>query len=176
MTRPVRIPSTLDQILLATINRLIDKIASANPGNTYLSLQHEDDLPPNASDVAYEVSPSMNFRFVPGEFTGGGHNMIHTLTHILVTPHIIIDKDQEGRDTYFLTHAARGACKRLTDILRALSAFEPLNDDGEYLLAQPMRPLEGQIPPKRDRTSGLVDIAFEIEFDWDIIPYPDDIV
>ena len=170
-----RIATTLDKILLKVIDRMIEVVDSANPGNTYLSLQHEMDTPPSSSDVLYEISPAMTFRFEPGEFAGGGHHTLHTTTHILVTPHIIIDADPTGKDTLFLTHATRGACMRITDVLRALTEYDPENDDGDQILAEPMRPLEGQIPPKRDRTSGLVDIAFEVQFDWDISPAPADL-
>lgn len=157
--------STLDNILLRTVARLIDQVTDAGTANTYISTVPQE-LPPNPAEFMFEVSPSNNYTFEEGHMTGGGTVMLHCITEIVVTIHVTGQPDQQGRDDHYLTHTDRGVIKQITGVLKALSIHDLQDAAGNELLSHPMRPVQGTIPPKDERKRGFVSLFFQCEFDW----------
>lgn len=162
-----RIATTPDVILKAIIKRIIAEVDSASDSNVYLSTISME-LPPNPAEVMYEIAFSHNFSSWDSEFTGAGNEGLHTQMTLMVTISTVIQVDEVGRDFYFLTHETLGVCKRMTDVLRALSNHDLLDDSGNQILAEPLRLSQGQIPPKDDRRRGFVTLLLECAFDWDL--------
>lgn len=157
--------TTPDVILRAVIQRLIDAVPQAEEANTYASTISRE-LPPNPSDVMFEVALAHNFSEWQPEITGAGNEGLHTIMSVMVTISTTIQQDEVGHDLLYLTDTQLGVCHLMTDVLAALSMYDPKDEAGEEILAQPMRPTSGQLPPKDDRSRGYVTLLFEVEFDW----------
>lgn len=161
--------STLDIILTRFHARIIAACGSATEDNTYLSTVSSE-LPPSPAEVIYELSPSQSITFEDGHFTGAGRYAMHVSCQLNVTIHSTIQLDELGRDGIYLTHADRGIIQYMTEVLSALADHDLLDESGNELLSQPLRPVQAHIPPRDDRTRGYVMLSFACEFDWYISP------
>lgn len=157
--------STLDQVLLRVIDRLIVTVAEAKSANTYISTVH-DEPAPNSDENMFEVAPSENSSFDDAHMEGAGKNALHWIGSIDVMIHATAQNDQVGRDVEFLTNASRGIIGLVTKVLDSLSNHDLLDADGNQMLSQPLRPGRMSIPPKNDRTTGYILVSFSCEFDW----------
>lgn len=164
--------STPDIILTRAHSRIVAACDSATNDNTYISTTSTE-LPPNPDEIMYEIglAPTLSFEYDGGgHFTGAGRNAVHVKGQLSVTIHSTLQADEVGRDLQFLTHADRGIIQYMTEILNALTGHELLDESGNELLSQPLRPIQAHIPPKDDRSRGYVTILFDLEFDWYIPP------
>ena len=159
--------TNLAEVLTAFKTRLIDQIADASSHNTYLSTL-PDELPPSPDELMFEISPSTNWQFEQGQIVGGGQNMLHVMGQILITCHITQQKDEVGRDSFYLTHETLGVSPLLKLVLKALSVHDLADPDGDLLLSHPIHPSSIVIRPKDDRSRGYVTLALDVEFDWDM--------
>lgn len=162
-----RIKTTPDLILKAIIDRLRDKVAAGQTATVYASTVSTE-LPPNPGEIMYEVSLAHNFAAWDPEFTGAGNEGLHTNMTLMVTISTTVQLDEVGHDTVYLTDETRGVLGRMTAVLAALSLYDPVNDNGDYLLCEPLRLTQGQIPPKDDRRRGFVTLLLDCQFDWDL--------
>lgn len=159
--------TTLEPVLLRTVDRLIQQISEANEVNTYISTL-PNELFPNPSENMFEVSPGETWTFDPGHITGAGKNALHVKGSLKVTIHHTSQQDQAGRDTVYLTNRTRGVMRLVTKVLDALTNHDLANEDEQPLLSEPMQPTTLHIPPKDERRKGFVTIEFSCEFDWHV--------
>lgn len=158
--------TTPDEVLLSIKRRLIDVIADGTDSSVYLS-SVPDELPPNAADFMYEVAFSGG-QMLDGEMAGGGVNTIHVVGAVAVTVHSTVQIDEAGRDDEYLTSGELGILPRVTQVLRALAVHDLENEGGEQILAEPMRPVDAQVPSHTPRRRGFSSVGFSVEFDWDL--------
>lgn len=155
-----------DSVLTAVVARLIDQLDDAGGANCYLSLD-PDSLAPTAADFVYVVSPSPSFRFDESEFVGGEQAHCTVQTTIVVTIHSIAQNDEVGRDIEFLTNRSRGILERWRRVCNVLGGYDPTNEAGDNMLAQPLSPIDSSIA-KHDRAHGSIQTSFRCLFDLDL--------
>lgn len=158
--------TTPHEVLLSIKRRLIDVVADGTDSSVYLSSTPEE-LPPNSSDFMYEISFSGG-QMLDAEMAGGGVNTIHVVGEVVVTVHSTVQIDEAGRDDIYLAGEDLGIITRLTQVLRALAIDDLENEAGEQICAQPMRPIDTQVPSHTNRRRGFASVGFSVEFDWDI--------
>lgn len=158
--------TTPDEVLLSVKRRLIDVIADGTDSSVYLS-SVSSELPPNAADFMYEVAFEGG-SFGDAEMAGGGTSTLHVVGSVVVSIHSTVQIDETGRDDSYLASRELGILPRATSVLDALAVHELENELGEWILSEPMRPVDTQVPSHTDRRRGFASVGFSVEFDWDI--------
>lgn len=80
--------------------------------------------------------------------------------------------DQSERSDQWLNHATLGAAQKLRLVIASLQLYDPVNDDDDFLLIEPMRMAAAGINfPKRPRVQpgwGSTTVVFEIKYQADM--------
>lgn len=165
-----------DEILLAVVDRLIEKLGAAcNKSTCYLSLD-PDQLPSNPGTHVFVVAPNSG-EFDRGSFVGGGLNHLDTHSGCLVAIHSPSLTDQAKRDAIAITDETRGLIRRASAVIAALSntgagpvagdAWVPTHEDG-YGMTSPFTPLTYSLRRHPNDAVRSIEIAFGFDFDWDV--------
>lgn len=150
------------EILGAVRQRLVDSqvFAAAN----CLIAQPEQDWqsPPGDSwaTVWFEGGP-----FDP-EQIDGGPSMIKGA--ISVTIHTKILVDQAGRNAALATDADRGLLTLADKVFQSLYLHDLADVDAVPLLAEPMRPTVVSRPDRLAGQPGIISMAWEVVFEWEV--------
>lgn len=160
--------STLDEILLRVVARLIDQITDATASTCYLSLD-PDTLPaPNPGEIVYVVSPAPSGQFDEADVDGGGTELSVVYWPLVITIHNTAINDETGHDTEFLTNATRGVVGKTTDVLKALVAHDLQDASSNEILAQPLIPSSADVERVRATRRGSIQLAFTMKILWDL--------
>ena len=163
-----------DEILLAIVERLIQRVEGLTDANCYLSLD-PDELVPNPADHVYVVSP-VSGSFREGAFVGGGLNYVASESGCTVKIHCPSLTDQRNRDHVALTDEALSVIRKASKVIAALcqtgdspipgDPWVPTKDD--YGLTSPFRPANYSIWRHPNGAVRSIELAFAFEFDWDV--------
>ena len=157
--------TTPELVYERTVDRVKDIVPDANPATCFLSLNPHV-TPPTPGQFFYVITPPP-FQVDQGCFEGGGNEQLQIRQIFTVTICSAVQLDHPQQDTQFLIHGALGVIKRWSHVLKALSNHELADTDGNWILAEPIRPTEG-VAYKDDRTLGAMQLGFEICYDIDL--------
>jgi hypothetical protein len=162
-----RIDSTPDVIFPLLVDRLIDQVDGLGASNCFLSLE-PDTVPGTISgDFCVIVSPAPHWRFDESLFDGGEEELAHVVWQVVFTIHCLANVDEAGRDAEFFTNKTLGVMRTATNVLKAILGFDPVDGDGNKVLAQPIQPSDGSID-RETRNQGFLQFGTSINFNWDL--------
>lgn len=160
--------STLDEILLRVVARLIDQITDANASTCYISLD-PDVLPaPNPGEIVYVVSPSPSGQFDESDQDAGGTDLAVVFWPLVITIHNTAINDETGHDTEFLTNASRGVVGKATGVLKALLAHDLQDASSNEILAQPLIASDAAVERVKSTRRGSIQFGFSMKILWDL--------
>lgn len=163
-----RIDSTPDVIFPLLVARLINQVSGLDASSCFLSLDPDEIPGATSGDYVVVVSPSPQFRFDQSIFTGAEEYGAMATWHAAITIHSTANIDEPGRDTEFLASQALGVTAKATQVAKAILGFDPVDGNGNYVLAQPIQPSDGAID-RPTRSQGSIQFGVEITFVWDLI-------
>lgn len=162
-----RIDANLTQVLESVVARLHDQLEDARGNNCYLSLDPEMIVNGRPGDFFYVVTP-LDGNFDAANMAGGGQLQATVDTTFAVTIHSIRRKDRPGESSEFLNHDSTGIISRGTDVLQALVAHDVQDLDGDEVGYEPIMPISYNIGQTGDGSSGWMQFAFSVAFDWEL--------
>jgi len=161
MARDVCNPITL---LSAVVTRLRDRLF-LDESDCFLSLNPLVKVRGTGS-LVYIVSP-LSGQFDGMMLDGGGQKQATVNGGLSVTIRSYQQLDEPGHDYTGLQDVSIGVLQAATNVLAALTVWDPLDGDGNQLLRDQLSPYGYEIG-KDDRTKLFMQIGFNTVFDWDL--------
>jgi hypothetical protein len=160
----------LEIILQSIVDRIIDQLVEATTANTYINF--DPDATSNPGKFVFVVAPAGG-TFDEAMIDGGGNAQATSTTNIVVKIHSPDQRDQAGRGNTSLIDSTTGLTLVHRKLLRALVAFDPVDDDGNEQCRNPLMP--GQFTYQRATQAGqgprsysAVEQVFVADFDWNL--------
>jgi len=160
----------LETILQSIVDRIIDQLTEATIDNTYVNF--DPDVTNNPGKFVFVVAPAGGV-FDESMIDGGGLAQVTGTTNIVVKIHSPDQRDQSGRAKTSLMDSAAGLAIVHRKLLKALTTFDPVDDDGNEQCRNPLMP--GQFHYQRAGAAGqgprsysAVEQVFVADFDWDM--------
>lgn len=119
-------------------------------------------------DLVFVVSP-LSGQFDQGMIEGGGREQVTADTGFTVTIRTYVQLDEAGHDVVALNDRDVGIMQAATDVLSALTLWEPLDASDNLLLRDMLSPSGYEIGKgsgNKNRTETYFQIAFKTVFDW----------
>tara|TARA_B110000285_G_scaffold224005_1_gene280258 strand:+ start:465 stop:962 length:498 start_codon:yes stop_codon:yes gene_type:complete len=162
-----RIDASLTQVLESVVARLHDQIDTARGSNCYLSLDPDMIVNGRPGDHFFIVTP-LDGNFDDAFIAGGGQQQATVDSTFTVTIHSVRKKDRAGESSEFLNSETTGIITLGTDVLQALVSHDLVDLGGDEVGFEPISPISYNVGQKGDGTSGWLQIAFNVLFDWDL--------
>ncbi len=160
----------LEVILQSIVDRIIDQLVEATTANTYINF--DPDVTSNPGKFVFVVAPAGG-TFDESMIDGGGLDQVTSTTNIVVKIHSPDQRDQPGRGKTSLIGSTTGLVLIHRKLLRALVAFDPVDEDGNEQCRNPLMP--GQFTYQRATQAGqgprsysAVEQVFVADFDWNM--------
>lgn len=149
-------------ILVAVRDKLInDGLFPASA--CYISLTPDVNLYPPTDQFAV-VSPGTQTPD-PGVVMGGGNITMLFVGEVIVTLWSRLATDEIQRDETYLTDASLGAVAAITCMLTSLQLYMPENQDGSWMLSEPMRLTAMDAPERVQNVQwGKTSMLFEMQW------------
>lgn len=152
-------------ILQAIVNRLIERIGSAEPATCYLAINPDSVADkPSAGRMTFVVSPASG-SFSEPLFDGGGAQQLSLAGGVIIKLHGVLQLDEVGRDTQTIVHESEGLLRNATEVLDALTNWSPQDVAGNEQTRDPLYPREISFTKDARGRSGC-EISFACNFDW----------
>lgn len=146
--------------------RITDQLDDATDDNCIISDDPEDLPSEPGGDFFYVVSPPPAHTFTV-QFEGGETTQADVRTTVIITAHSIAQQDEPGRAVRWFTDGTYGIFIVTTTLLKALLGHVLLDSDGDEIMNEPIHPSNISWK-KNSRARGSVQIALDINFDWDL--------
>lgn len=153
---------------ITLLSAVVDRLRAAltlDESACFLSLDPHVKLH-SPADLTYVVSP-LSGSFNGAMIDGGGDQQVTTETGFTVTIRSYQQLDEAGHDAATLTDTSLGVLQACTQVLQALTTWEPKDGDGNELLRDQMAPT-GYEFGKDGRDKMFLTLAFSTVFDWDL--------
>ena len=160
--------TTLDEILVRVVDRLIQKLA-ISPETCYVGLLNQAPEYNVAGDYWIVVSAG-DGEFDAEQFAGGGDKMATERFNIVVTVYTSVGNlDEQDRAVNLTLERSFGLRKLQRGILRALLVDYDLQAaGGDALLRSMLSPVQETGPLQVDDTMWSAAVVFLAEYDWDL--------
>lgn len=162
---------TLEEILQACVDRIIDQVPLATAANCYLCLD-PDSVPPSSGEFIFAVAP-LSGQFEEGMWDGGGLDQATVDSGLIVKIHSPLQLDEPQRDREFLLSNTHSVLKQHRLVIKALCdpTWSPMRGEDE-IIRDPIIPGAWSIT-RRDRGLGAIEQEFRLNFDMDFSPDED---
>lgn len=160
-----RVNTTQIAVLQAVVARLQAALTLSDL-QCFLSVHAE----PNATvdqNLWITVSPEMG-HFDDDLFAGAGRNAVAENTWAVITIFSEPRLDRTGRDDVLLADPVVGVLSMKHRAINALTGFDPVNGDSNFILMEPMSPTNSPKPLSDRKKIGDVQLWFSTNFTWDI--------
>jgi hypothetical protein len=162
-----RVYTTPEYVFKKIVEAIREGVEGANSENCFLSLDPDDLERAISGAFAYVVSPNAACQFDPGLFDGGRQEQVVVTWPVAVTVHTLSNVDTPGEDAEFLGCGEESVCPPITLVAKVFWGLDPTNDDGNYILAQPVFPYSGHVD-RPTRSRGSLQLFGEVKFGWDL--------
>lgn len=159
--------STTQDVVLTRIVTQLRASMSLSDSQCFLSC-HPEAQPSVNQNLWITVSPEDGL-FDADAFAGGGNETLFEQTFAVITIFSAMRLDRPEHSISFLTDNARGVLIAKRKVLKALSMFDPQDEDDLYLLSEPMAPTNSPRPLNDRQRIGDVQIWFAFSYQWDLL-------
>ena len=161
-----RINGLPDTILLAIVKQIQNNVIPLNgDGACFIALDPEKNPGATAGDYFAIVSPEAG-NFAAGNLDGGGQFVCTVESGFSVRIYSTAQIDPAKRDALFLTDESRGIFLLATQVLKALTCFDP-EINGQFVVRDQILPKSFDVG-RPDRGLGWLELRFQLNFDWDL--------
>lgn len=159
-----------DPVLLLTAiqNRLRSQL-SLNEAACFISLTPRTKLQ-SPADLTVIITP-MGGPFDGAMIDGGGQQQVTVNAGVAITIRSYLQADEAGHDYSTLIHHSLGVMNMATGVLKALTVWDPLDNEGDAMLRDQMSPASFDYA-KESRSDMICELQFNTLFDWDLDAYP----